>query len=556
MPLEGGTKTLTYPAISAGEQQIRITWGGDTSYASTTIEATVTVKDREVLQFNLNEGPYEVGVVFNDEQGYDFSATARAIFEAVVASTSPVEVTADDVTVQYNASLTGIAANYKPLDNADALTKKFGEGTWSIQISWNGNQQYAGNSVIVEVTVTDSRTASEVVLKDGVSFTYNRDVAVMKQAVLDSVIDWETSTLPEKDTLSVDDFTFTYYAQISLLDGVTSDAIGSITDKIFGDSEIDKAYVPFEGASYDILGQTMGSYPQIGAGEQQIKVSYNGNADYKPSAEAEGSVTIHKASVKVSVKSTSMYVSAAQNGLNLVTTNPDDDFDMYVIYAGITSNVTTGIYLELPARYTSNSTVMKLLDAVLAKLGYPTLTEMMQDGITVGQLRELLSSEDFLKTLEALGIDTGTFGQILSVINKLPAIGSNIRISLGAPNRAGIYTVAAITNNSNYKTGVGMGVLVLKADKAELVWNQNFGSKLTVVEAGDTDFGATLMVNGEAVGDQSSVHVLYSGITSKLRVYSSTTTPPTEAGSYTMTVVVLGGNYLATPITRSFKITK
>ena len=32
-----------------------------------------------------------------------------------------------------------------------------------------------------------------------------------------------------------------------------------------------------------------------------------------------------------------------------------------------------------------------------------------------------------------------------------------------------------------------------------------------------------------------------SGFTSKWRAYSSTTTPPTEPGRYTMTVVVLGG---------------
>ena len=44
--------------------------------------------------------------------------------------------------------------------------------------------------------------------------------------------------------------------------------------------------------------------------------------------------------------------------------------------------------------------------------------------------------------------------------------------------------------------------------------------------------------------------------TSKWKVYSSTTTPPTEAGRYVMTVCILGGNYLASPINRSFQITK
>ena len=75
-------------------------------------------------------------------------------------------------------------------------------------------------------------------------------------------------------------------------------------------------------------------------------------------------------------------------------------------------------------------------------------------------------------------------------------------------------------------------------------------------EAAGADFGAHLEIGGERVDDQSSVSVLYSGFTSKWRAYSSTTTPPTEPGRYTMTVVVLGGNYLASPINRSFQITK
>ena len=557
MPLEGGEKNyITYPAISAGEQQIRISWPGDRQYAPTTIEATVTVADREALQFNLKDSPYEVGLVFNDQQGYDYAATAAAIFDAVVDSTYPIEVTAGDVTVEYDASWISFKPNFKPLNNTDTATKKFGEGTWSIKISWAGNQQYAGNSVTVSVMMSDSRLASAIVLKEGVSFTYNKDVAVMKQAILDSVIDWESSTLPARETLSIDDFTFTYNAQLSLLDGATGDVADSIVDKILGNESVQTAYVPFEGKSFDALGQTWGSYPPIGAGEQQIRVSYNGNADYKPSAEADGTVTINKASVKVTVKSTSMYVSDAQNGLNLVTTDPEDDFDLYVLYAGITSNVTTGIYLELPARYTSNSTFMKIVDKVLEGLGQPTLTQMMQEGITVGQLRELLNATEVIEALEKLGLDTGSFGQIITVINKLPSIGDNIRVAFGIPNQAGIYTVAAITDNSNYNTGVGMGALVLKADKAKLVWNQNIGSKLTAAAAKSTDFGATLMINGMAVEDQSSVHVLYSGFTSKWKVYSSTTTPPTEAGRYVMTVCILGGNYLASPITRSFQITK
>ncbi|HIT27679.1 MAG TPA: hypothetical protein IAD05_01115, partial [Candidatus Faecousia gallistercoris] len=69
-------------------------------------------------------------------------------------------------------------------------------------------------------------------------------------------------------------------------------------------------------------------------------------------------------------------------------------------------------------------------------------------------------------------------------------------------------------------------------------------------------FGATLSYDGDVSISQESVHYLYTGLTSSWRLYSSTTTPPTEPGSYVVTVVTLGGNYQAAPITRSFRITK
>ena len=549
VPLTGGTGLYAgYPAIAEGSQKVRITFAGSRDYAAAVIEQTIEVKGREPMSFQLKEGPYEVGMVFTAAQGYDYDAVARAIYDAVVESTEPA-ADFDEMTVEYNIGTDAIPV-FKPLNNSDALTKKFSDGTWLIRISWPGSRDYAPGSVTVTVTVSDHRIASAVALKDGVSFTYSKDVNAMKQAVLDSVIDWENSALPAKETLSVDDFVFTYNAELSLLDGADSDLI----DSILNGNTIRKD-VPFEGERYEIGGKVLGSFPQIGAGEQKIQVTYKGSAEYKPSAESAGTVTINKASVKVSVRSASLYVSEAKE-LDLVTTNPVDDFNVYVIYAGITSNVTTGIYLQLPESYTSGSAIVKLADTVLSGLGKPTLTEMMRDGITVGELRDLLHASEVIEALGKLGIDTGALGQIITVIDKLPAIGDNLRIAFGTPNRAGIYAVTAVTENRNYNTGVGVGALVLKADKAVLTWNQSIGKKISAADAKAADFGATLTVNGEPVDDQSSVRVLYSGFTSKWKPYSSTTTPPTEPGRYVMTVVVLGGNYLAAPITRSFQITK
>ena len=559
MPLEGGqgsgvNSIYSYPEIPAGKQKIRILWDGDEEYSGFKKETDVTMTEREQMKFNLKEAPYEVGLVFDHDQNIDYTATAKAIYEAVVESTEP-EVDFDEFEVKYNADLSGLIENFKPLDDESLVTKKFGTGSWKIRISWGGSRDYAPGSVTVSVTVTDNRINSKVVLKSETSFTYNKDVEAVKQAVLDNVIDWENSELPERDTLSVDDFTFSYNARLSLLDGLSSELGDSFADKFLNGEGI-RDDVPFEGKNYELGGKVLGSFPQIGAGVQKIKVTFKGNSEYRASEEAEGSVTINKANVKVSVNSASRYVSEAVKGRELVSTDPEDHFNLYIIYAGITSNVTTGVYLELPEQYTSNSTVIKIVDKALESLNQPTLTEMLQNGITVGELRKLLNTSEVIDVLEKIGVDTGALEQVIKVINKLPSIADNLRISIGAPNHAGIYSVTAVTDNKNYNTGVGAGALVLKADKAKLVWNQSIGKKISAAEAAGADFGAHLEIGGERVDDQSSVSVLYSGFTSKWRAYSSTTTPPTEPGRYTMTVVVLGGNYLDSPINRSFQITK
>lgn len=555
VPLKGGkVNGLTYPAISEGTWSIHIIYPGSQTLAPATITKDLEVRGREPMQFNLKKSPYTVGMVFNEQQGYDFAATAKAIYEAVVESTVPA-LNFEDVAVEFNASPSDKIPSYRPLDYALAGQNLFGEGTWTIRISWGGSKEYAPGDTVVSVTTTDNRIASQITLKSDASFTYNMDVTAMKQAVLDNVIDWNASTLPAKDTLSLEDFTFEYKASPSILDGVEGEIADKVLEQLKNNGALDaKVYVPFEGKNYDTLisGQTIAKYPQIGAGVQSIRVTYKGSAEYKPSQPTEGSITVNKAKVKVHVKSASMYVSEAKNGLNLVTTTPDDHFNTFVVYAGVTRNVTTAVYLQLPESYTSNQVLIKLLDPILEKLEQPTITEMLQNGITLGQLRQLLKTQEIVDVLEKIGIDTGALGQLIEVIDKLPAVGDNFRIAVGVPNRAGAYSVTAITNNKNYN----VGALVLKADKAKLVWKQDIGKKISAADAKTADFTAELQMNGTAVSDQSSVHVLYSGLTSKWKAYSSTTTAPTEPGRYVMTVVVLGGNYQAAPITRSFQITK
>lgn len=544
MPLEGGTKDLlTYPAIGEGTQEVRITWGGSKDYAAWQWQGNVAVTGRAAAPFTRKEGVTEVSMVYNKDQSINYEATAQALREALLVSADP-NVSINDVTVEYNAG-TDIAKNFQSLD-FDGFGFKFGLNEQTIRFTWRGNADYQAYTAEVTVEMTDSREASAVVLKPSISLIYNKDAAAMTQQIFEYVIDWDDSTLPDKSTLSVDDFTIEYYATAKVVAG-----------DLGGDVGLQK-WVPIEGEDGISVGKLQYFYPQMGAGEQQIRVTFNGSETYRPSEAEEGSLTVKKANVSVKVHSTSIYADEVP-GEGFVTTDPVDDFDIFTVYTGVSS-----VFVQLPERYTDNAFI-KAVDPVLEKVGLRTIQDIMDKGITVGELKQNLdkiaNGSEYAVVREALklmGVDVTTLQQIINVFNKITLL-DNVRIALRTPDQVGIYTVYAITNNDNYNTGFGMGALVVKKHYSgvKLDWNQDFtNGKISAADVKNFDFGATLSYNGEQVEDQSSVHYLYSGFTSRWKPYSSTTTPPTEPGRYVVTVVTLGGNYQAAPITRAFQITK
>lgn len=560
-------QTVGYPAISEGNWKIKITFDGNADYKGCSREMDVTFLDRDSAPFHLKGGVTEVGIVYDADQSINYEATAQALREALIESTDP-SYPVDLVKVEYNIYGTSITddwiANYKDLSykvlDSDLLdgikAGKFGLGDQLLRLSWRGNADYKPfEETRVRVKMVDNRQPTEVVLKPSISLIYNKDVSVVAGQIFEYVINWDDSTLPEKDTLSADDFTFEYEAEVM------------ITDKdglVVGTGE--KRWAPIAGE------KVLTSYTfceQIGAGEQKIRVTYKGNADYRPSNGAELPdgcyLTIKKAPVTVKVHSTSIYADEALSK-DFITTDPVDNFDIFTVFGGVTNNVTGSVFVQLPERLTKG-TIIKLIDKTLEGLGQKTLTQMMQEGTTVGELRKLLSDivakgdelpQDVKDLLKKAGIDIDTLVKLNEALNKFPNLLDDVRVAFGTPDQAGIYTVCAVTNNKNYHTGFAMGSLVVKAHVSDvrLTWNAPINGKLTVEEAAAFDFGATLRYNEKPVADQSSVKCLYTGITSNWQAYSSTTTPPTEPGRYVMTAVTVGGNYQAAPITRSFQITK
>lgn len=560
-------KKVGYPAISEGNWKIKITFDGNADYKGCHREMDVTFLDRDAAPFHLKGGVTEVGIVYNADLSINYAATEQALREALIESTDP-SYPIDLVKVQYNIYGTSITddwiANYKDLSykilDSDWLNGikagKFDLGDQLLRLSWSGNADYKPfEETRVRVKMVDNRQPTEVVLKPSISLIYNKDVSVVAGQLFEYVINWDDSTLPEKDTLSADDFTFEYEAEIM------------ITDKdglVVGTGE--KRWAPIAGKK--IL--TDYSFcEQIGAGEHKIRVTYKGNADYRPSNGAELPkdcyLTIKKAPVTVKVHSTSIYADE-ELSKDFITTDPADNFDIFTVFGGVTNNVTGSVFVQLPERLTKG-TIIKLIDKTLEGLHQKTLTQMMQEGTTVGELRKLFNDivtnadnlpQSVKELLAKAGIDIDTLVKLNEALNKFPGLLDNVRVAFGTPDQAGIYTVCAVTNNKNYHTGFAMGSLVVKAHVSDvrLTWNAPINGKLTVEEAAAFDFGATLRYNEKPVADQSSVKCLYTGITSNWQSYPSTTTPPTEPGRYVMTAVTVGGNYQAAPITRSFQITK
>ena len=560
-------QTVGYPAISEGNWKIRITFDGNADYKGCSGEMDVTFLDRDAAPFHLKGGVTEVGIVYNADRSINYAATAQALREALIESTDP-SYPVDLVKVEYNIYGTSITddwiANYKDLSykvlDSDLLdgikAGKFGLGDQLLRLSWRGHADYKPfEETRVRVKMVDNRQPTEVVLKPSISLVYNKDVSVVAGQIFEYVINWDDSKLPEKDTLSADDFTFEYEAEVM------------ITDKdglVVGTGE--KRWAPIAGE------KVLTSYTfceQIGAGEQKIRVTYKGNADYRPSNGAELPkdcyLTIKKAPVTVKVHSTSIYADE-ELSKDFITTDPVDNFDIFTVFGGVTSDVTGSVFVQLPERLTKG-TIIKLIDKTLEGLGQKTLTQMMQEGTTVGELRKLFNDivtnadnlpQSVKELLEKVGIDIDTLVKLNEALNKFPNLLDDVRVAFGTPDQAGIYTVCAVTNNKNYHTGFAMGSLVVKAHVSDvrLTWNAPINGKLTVEEAAAFDFGATLRYNEKPVADQSSVKCLYTGITSNWQSYSCTTTPPTEPGRYVMTAVTVGGNYQAAPITRSFQITK
>lgn len=480
-------------------------------------------------------GTYTLNMTYTADGKIDFDALRAAIVAAVLPGTDVSDVT---VTYEAKAKLWPYEPRYVVLEggwDSNPILREFPAitvGTYNVKLTVNGAD------TVVSVTLVDARTQAKIVLKEGVSLSYTKDAAAMRTQILNKLIDWSQTTVSKE--AAAGSMVVEYY--------------GTGSSKLLTHDD----WYPVEGGTVKYgIDYTA---PSIGAGEnQQIRASFPTTADYHGCDAVEGTLTVNKAFVRVHVKSTAIFYDEKPTTQQYVTTKPEDDFTIFKIYSGVTSSVKGAVYLQLPESILSPEALAKIDPAVKLLCG-KTLTDILNDGMTLGELRALLQklekpTDDLAKFLKIFNIDISSFTELLKVVNKIPGVFDSTRVAIGSPNRAGMYLVTAITSNPNYKTGVGTGTLVVKmrATGASLTWD-NDRTTFTTGELASSPLGATLMRGDTPAHNQDGVHYRYIGTTDTHRLYISSKAP-TAPGTYRQTAYILGGNDMAKSISRSITIT-
>lgn len=474
---------------------------------------------------------YQVNIPYTANGAIDFDALRAAIVAAVLPDADAASVT---VTQQHKGLIKTYWVDLKGGWAGATKVSAVSAGTYEMKLTANGTDTF------VTVTLKDARTQAKIVLKEGVSVTYTKDTAAMRTQILDKLVDWSQTTVSKEAA-----------ARSMVIEYKTKGYLSNTsTNKLSPE-----LWFPIEGGSVTIY-----TAPSIGAGEnQKIRASFPTTADYHGCDAAEGTLTVDKANVRVKVQAAAISAGETLTTQQYVTTNPEDTFAIFKVYSGVTSGLSGIVYVQLPESMVSE-TALKVLDPIVKPILGKTLTEALQDGTTVGELRAFLKDNqklldgaaDFLKLI---GVDITAFTKLVDTLNSLPSVFDSTRVAFGSPNRAGMYLVTAIASNPNYNPGVGTGVLVVKmhTSGASLSWNNSETTYAASALKADT-LNATLMRGDSAADNQDGVHYRYIGFTAAHKLYVSSKAP-TEAGTYRQTAYIFGGNDMAKSISRTVTIT-
>ena len=150
---------IEYPAMTAGEQQIKISYDGNESYYAAEVEFTVNVEvGRDASKLEFCENP-TIKLVYNDDLSVDYAAAYQAIFD-LLETKVPEDITLDDLTIEYytaaeSGSIGSLGKAWVPLEGEKGTLTYPGisEGTQTIRVSYAGSKTYSPVTATADVTV-------------------------------------------------------------------------------------------------------------------------------------------------------------------------------------------------------------------------------------------------------------------------------------------------------------------------------------------------------------------------------------------------------------------
>lgn len=486
----------------------------DVTYANQTATVTLYSGDDNDATFNITAQTVQCKLdVKNAEVSYHNGMStdkiAQKIFEAVVGTDNVPEITLNDVTIEYDASLTGLnnwkAIGYQP-EWYEPTLHKFGKSTEKIRITYNGTDKYPSMQKTATITLKDLRKETTLSINDGIMMKYQS--AEMMDAVIKVLIAQNatvTDKVGNKIETTADDFTYTP------------------------------------------------STDEWKAGEQEITVTYNGNEDYLSSS-ATTTITIKKGDAKVWVNSQN--IKYGESFSQIFASAPSDAAPLGMI-VGIDGNGKSFVGFDV------SNIVIKQKVPFIGTIKVPleqAILALVPDGkVNVGNLMNVINK------LPNFGDNKGIISAVQKVVNQILKIypaAADWSISFKRPTESGVYLAVGASTSQNYNTAVGVGYLTIapQSKDVKLEFNSPLPKNctLTYEEAQEFDFSGKATQNGQTVS--ANIKTKYVGVTADGKWVSSKGNEPKDAlrepGNYVEKIYTVGGNYVAAPIVRCYTVKK
>ena len=335
-----------------------------------------------------------------------------------------------------NLKVKGKLTDYS-LETAQLLGLLNVDKTPELKITFAGNEAYREGEITASVKIVDPRPIGEFTIMT-TPITYTSDVEKLKQELYDRIT-WTNGVKP-----SINQFTM----QVKTGE-IKTDGLPNVEFYV----NLDKA-----------------PSTNLSVGTRTFKVKFAGNEEFRGN-EVVADLEIVKAKASISVKNKKI-IYGDQIPEDLVEVVPSDA-GVLKIYAGVNSDLAAAICIQFPS-YMVNIPVVGNVD--LAEY----LEKLLGESASIDDLLEKLNSTEgqaVLSILKAIGVDTDTFMKAFQTISDyLPESVTSFKVTFGAPQKAGGYTVIAAVVDPNYEAAVGIGSLIIlpKTENIELRWTQDF----------------------------------------------------------------------------------